>query len=161
MNLTHLLPFLNNQFLLSEIIKKYYTQFGPILVSGVIIISLYFLIIGLMASQKVLAHTSLERNKLEAYKTEYGLNKEKTTEKQSPQDEKPKEAFSIMGAEKFVFISLIAAFLSLIPFIGNMAGHVHWLIIRRSFLYFCRNYGNILYCPISRFLNIPTHYPRQ
>jgi len=151
----------------------------------------------------VLAHTPLVRNKLEAYKTAYGLNKEKSTEKQSTQDEKQAEAFSIMGAvlgtaadfllvfvylfflihfrhkfyafilmlfpneiknrvkrimhdssavvrqylngrlilmvilvllyslgmwlsgaENFVFISLIAAFLSLIPFIGNMAGYV-------------------------------------
>lgn len=267
--------------------KKFLSRSGPIVLSALIIIALYFLVIGLVASKKVLAplvlalvlallvypiaqvlekrglhrivstsfvvgivfvgfigisaiislqvrsfledaevmkerlspvaqkvelfvlaHTPLERSKLEAYKTTYGLNGEKPNEEEKPSEVNQEEAFSMLGkvmgtaadfllmfvylfflihfrhmfytfilklfpddskekvkrvtydsalvvrhylngrlilmvilvvlyslgmwisgAEDFLLISFIAAFLSLIPFIGNMAGYVLALFI--------------------------------
>lgn len=267
--------------------RKQITRFSPIVLSALIIIALYFLVLGLMAAQKVLAplvlawvlallvypiaqllekkglhcllstsfvvgvvfvafigisgvislqvrsfledadvmkerlspvaqkvelfvlaHTPLERSKLEAYKETYGLNDEKSIEVEKTPDIAQEEAFLMLGkvlgtaadfllmfvylfffihfrhmfytffiklfpdsiknkvsramhdsarvvrhylngrlilmmilvvlyslgmwisgAEDFFLISFIAAFLSLIPFIGNMAGYVLALFI--------------------------------
>lgn len=267
--------------------KKHITRLSPIVLSALVIIALYFLVLGLMAAQKVLAplvlawvlallvypiaqllekkglhclvstsfvvgvvfvafigisgvislqvrsfledadvmkerlspvakkvelfvlaHTPLERSKLEAYKTTYGLNEKKSIEVEKSPDLKQEEAFMMLGkvlgtgadlllmfvylfffihfrhmfytffiklfpdstkgkvsramhdsarvvrhylngrlilmvilfvlyslgmwisgAEDFFLISFIAAFLSLIPFIGNMAGYVLALFI--------------------------------